>query len=275
MNSETLIIGWIELFIATFFIVIAGVISIALSLGLVRSLAIASLRTYLQLIALGFILNWIFATNTAWIVSGIFLLMMLMTVQILLKRVKPKPPSLYLSTFIAIFISSTVVTFSVTGLIIHVEPWYNPRYFLTIGGMILGNSMNGIALALDRFFDDLNKRIAEVNQALAFGGTPWEASLPSIRTALSAGLIPTINSMSAVGLVHIPGMMTGQLLAGANPIQAAQYQIVVMLMISAATALGTMISIILAYKYAFDEEWRFIHYDEWNEKRLGDKKHGI
>jgi len=258
MNSGVIIIGWLELLLATLFMVVAGMVSLALSLGLLRSLAIATLRTYLQLIALGFVLTWIFTTHSAWIVLGIFLFMMLMTAQILLQRIKHKPPHLYLNTLTAVFLSTVIVTFSVTGLIVHVEPWYDPRYVITIGGMVLGNSMNGIALTLERFFDDMNKRVAEVNQALAFGGTPWEVSLPSIRTALAAGLTPTINSMSAVGLVAIPGMMTGQLLAGADPVEASKYQIVVMLMISAATALGSICSIYLVYKQAFDSEWRFI-----------------
>ncbi len=257
MNTGAITIGWLELLLATFFIMAAGAVSIAMSLGLLHSLAIATLRTYLQLIALGFVLTWIFQTDTAWIVLGVFLLMMLMTAQISLKRVKHKPPNLYFSTLSAVFITGMIVTFSVTGLIVQVEPWYDPRYVLSIGGMVLGNAMNGIALALERLFDDLKKRAAEVNQALAFGGSPWEASLPSIRTALTAGLMPTINSMNAVGLVMIPGMMTGQLLAGADPVQAAKYQIVVMLMVSAATALGSMISVYLAYKRAFDSEWRF------------------
>jgi len=257
MNSETILIGWLELLLATGFMMAAGAVSVAMSLGLLRSLAIATLRTYLQLIALGFVLTWIFSNHSAWIVLAVFLFMILMTAQILLKRVKHSPGNLYRSTLTAVFLSGVVVTFSVTGLIVQVEPWYEPRYVLTIGGMVLGNSMNGIALALERLFDDLNKRGAEVNQALAFGATPWEASLPSIRTALTAGLTPILNSMSAVGLVSIPGMMTGQLLAGADPVEAAKYQIVVMLMISAASALGSMCSVYLVYHRAFDRDWHF------------------
>ena len=258
MSSEAIIIGWPELVLATLFIVAAGLVSIAMSLGLLRTLAMATLRTYLQLIALGFVLTWIFQRHTAWIVLGVFLFMMLMPAQILLKRVKYKPNHLYFRTLTAVVMVGTVITFSVTGLIVQVEPWYEPRYVLTIGGMVLGNAMNGIALALERLFDDLKKRADEVNQALAFGGTPWEASLPSIRTAITAGMMPILNSMNAVGLVTIPGMMTGQLLAGADPIEAVKYQIVVMLMISAATALGSMMSVYLVYQRAFDNEWRFI-----------------
>ncbi len=97
---------------------------------------------------------------------------------------------------------------------------------------------------------------------LAMGASPWEASLTSIRTALTAGLIPILNSMSAVGIVFIPGMMTGQVLAGADPQIAARYQIVVMLMLSAATSLGAMISVLLAYRRAFDDEERLILRDK-------------
>ncbi len=251
-------IGWLELGFATSFMLVAGAVSIAMSLGMIRTIAMATLRTYLQLIGLGLILAWLFETENPWIVLAIFLFMMLMTAQIALQRVTHKPANIYFNTFIAIFITTIIVTFSVTALIIQVKPWYDPRYILTIGGMVLGNSMNGIALTLERFFDDMKKRAAEVNQALAFGGTAWEVSLPSIRVALTAGLMPIINSMSAVGLVSIPGMMTGQLIAGANPIEAAKYQIVVMLMISAATALGAMMSIYLVYKRAFDNELRLI-----------------
>jgi putative ABC transport system permease protein len=251
-------IGWIELGLATVFVVVTGMISVAMSLGLVKNLLIATLRTYVQLFLLGFILVWIFAHNHPWVVFPIFFLMIGITAQMALSRIKTQLTGLYTATLTSTFISSFIVTTAVTALIIRVDPWYDGRYFLTIGGMILGNTMNGIALSLERLFDDLKKRTAEVQQCLAFGATPWEAALPSIRIALSAGLIPTMNAMNAVGIVSIPGMMTGQLLAGADPLQAAKYQIVVMLMLSAATAIGSMGCVYLAYIRAFDSQWRFI-----------------
>ncbi len=149
-------------------------------------------------------------------------------------------------------------TLAVTELIIRVHPWYNPQYVLPIAGMVLGNSMTGISLALERLFGDLGRRSDEVRMLLALGASPWEASLPSIRAALTAGLIPTINAMNAVGIVSIPGMMTGQIIAGANPGKAARYQIVVMLMLSAATAIGSMMAVALAYHKSFDREARFV-----------------
>jgi len=247
-------IGWAQLFLATLFIFAAGGLSIALSLGLMKTLLIATVRTYLQLIAMGLVLVWVFKINEAWLVLALFTFMLVMTARVLLQRVKHKPPHIFFSTLSAVVLSGVFVTFSVTTLVIQVDPWYDARYILTIGGMVLGNSMNGIALSLERLFDDLHKRAEEVQQLIALGATPWEATFPSLRTALSAGLMPTINSMSAVGLVFIPGMMTGQLVAGADPIYAAKYQIVIMLMISAATSIGAILSLYWAYRKAFNEE---------------------
>jgi putative ABC transport system permease protein len=88
----------------------------------------------------------------------------------------------------------------------------------------------------------------------ALGATPWESAQTSVRSSVKAGMIPIINSMAAAGLVFIPGMMTGQVLAGVDPVQATGYQIVVMLMIAAATGLGTIGAVMLAYRTAFDEE---------------------
>jgi putative ABC transport system permease protein len=258
MNIDIIRIGWMELGLAMVFVVVTGAISVAMSLGLVKNLLIATVRTYLQLFMLGFILMWIFSYNHPWVVFPVFFLMIGITAQMALSRVKTSLSGLYAATLTATFLSSFIVTTTVTALIIRVDPWYDARYFLTIGGMILGNTMNGMALSLERLFDDLRKRRAEVHQCLAFGATPWEAALPSIRTALSAGLIPTMNAMNAVGIVSIPGMMTGQLLAGADPVQAAKYQIVVMLMLSAATAISSMGGVYLAYTRAFDSEWRFM-----------------
>ncbi len=256
MNGVIEIAPW-QLFLATGFILLSAGLSLALSLGLVRTLIVAMVRTYLQLWALGFALKWIFGLDTAAIVLPILLLMMIMAAVTVLGRVKEKPRGLFHRVLGAVFLSGVTVTFAVTALVIGVEPWYEARYVIPIAGMVIGNSMNGLALSLERVFSDLRKRKTEVHALLALGATPWEAALPSMRTALSAGLIPTINAMSAAGIVFIPGMMTGQILAGVDPPKAAVYQIVVMLMISAATALGSMTAVFSAYGRAFDGECRF------------------
>lgn len=247
-----------QLALATGFILAAAGLSLALSLGFVRSLLVAMVRTFLQLWALGFALRWVFGVDSVWLVLAIVALMIVLSAHTLLGRVKTAPPRLFPRVLNAVFISGITVTFAVTALVVQVEPWYKARYVIPIAGMVVGNSMNGLALALERLFSDLRKREDEIQAMLALGANAREAALPSIRTALAAGLIPTINSMSAVGIVFIPGMMTGQVLAGVDPSTAASYQIVVMLMISAATTIGASIAVLTSFQRAFDGECRFV-----------------
>jgi putative ABC transport system permease protein len=233
---------------------VAGAISVALHLGLVRSLLLATVRTYAQLFALGFALRWVFGIDSPWLVLGILALMVAVAARIVLRRSPDAPAGLFGHAVLSMTVVGFAVTFAVTALVIHVEPWYAPRYVIPIAGMVLGNSMNGIALTLERVFADLESRKTDVLALTALGASPWEAARDSVRAAVRAGLIPTINSMSAVGIVFIPGMMTGQILAGADPVEATGYQIVVMLMVSAATALGSILAVLLSYRKRFDDQ---------------------
>jgi putative ABC transport system permease protein len=251
-------IGWQGLALATLFVVFVGVISIRMSLGITKDLAIATVRTYLQLLALGFVLRWVFAIQSPWLVVGIILLMVLAAAQIILKRSPDAPKGIFGSAFVAMALTGFIVTFSVTGVIVQVEPWYLPQYVIPLAGMVLGNSMTGIALAIERVFSDFDAREDEILALVALGATPWEASHGSIRDALRAGLIPTINSMAAAGIVFIPGMMSGQILAGADPVTATGYQIVVMLMVAAATAMGSVIALLLTYHRRFTADGVFL-----------------
>lgn len=247
-------IGWVQLMLATGFVVLVGIISMRLSLGIEKDLAIATVRTYLQLIVLGLVLRWVFGIDSPWLVLAILAIMMLAAAQTIVKRAPDAPKGILGSSMLTMLLTGFTVTFAVTGLIIQVEPWYLPQYVIPIAGMVLGNSMNGVALALERTFSDMDARSEELLAMTALGATPWEAAGDVVRTAIRAGLIPTINSMAAAGLVFIPGMMTGQVLAGADPLNAAYYQIVVMLMVSAATALGCVLAVLLSFRRRFSQD---------------------
>lgn len=247
-------IGWVQLMLATGFVVLVGIISMRLSLGIEKDLAIATVRTYLQLIALGLILRWVFGIDSPWLVLAILVIMMLAAAQTIVKRAPDAPKGILGSSMLTMLLTGFTVTFAVTGLIIRVEPWYLPQYVIPIAGMVLGNSMNGVALALERTFSDMDARSEELLAMTALGATPWEAAGDVVRTAIRAGLIPTINSMAVAGLVFIPGMMTGQVLAGADPLNAAYYQIVVMLMVSAATAFGCVLAVLLSFRRRFSQD---------------------
>lgn len=252
------VIGWPQLLLATGFVVFVGILSIRLSLGFEKDLAIATVRTYLQLVALGFVLRWVFSIDSPWLVLAIVTVMVLLAAQIVVRRSPDAPGGIFGSSALSMVLTGFTVTFAVTGLIVQVEPWYAPRYVIPIAGMVLGNSMTGIALALERVFAGLDARSDEMLALTALGASPWEAAYPSIREALRAGLIPTISSMAAAGIVFIPGMMAGQILAGADPVTATGYQIVVMLMVAAATAMGSVVSVVLTYRRRFTPDGVFL-----------------
>jgi len=125
-------------------------------------------------------------------------------------------------------------------MIIKVAPWYDPQYLIPIFGMVFGNSLNGICLCLDRFTEYLRSRRQEVELLISFGATRAETTRDGARQAVRTGMIPIINNMTVAGIVSLPGMMTGQIVAGVSPVQAVAYQIVIMFMIAAANAVGSM-----------------------------------
>ncbi|MBN2405157.1 MAG: iron export ABC transporter permease subunit FetB [Coriobacteriia bacterium] len=249
-----IVIGWWELALAMLFVLVTGGLSIAMSLKLEKDLAIATVRTYVQLMALGFVLRWVFANQTWYIVIALMLVMITAAARVVLKRAPDAPPGLFGNAALSMALTGFTVTFAVTALVVRVPTWYEARYVLPIAGMVVGNSMTGIALAVERVFSDMESRRDEMLAMTALGATAWEAARPSVRTALTAGMMPTINSMAAAGVVFIPGMMTGQILAGADPLEATKYQIVVMLMISAATAIGAISAVMLMYRKRFTDE---------------------
>jgi len=257
-TAGVIAIGWPQLLLAAGFMVVVGIISLRLALGVERDLAIATVRTYLQLFALGLVLRWVFGIDSPWLVLGLLVFMVAAAAHTIMKRAPDAPAGIFGSSFVSMALTGFLVTFAVTGLVVQVEPWYRAQYVIPIAGMVLGNSMTGIALALERTFSDLDAREGELLALVALGATPWEAAAPSVRTALRAALIPTINAMAAAGIVFIPGMMTGQILAGADPLAATGYQIVVMLMVSAATAIGSVLAVLLTYHRRFTAEGVFV-----------------
>lgn len=148
-------------------------------------------------------------------------------------------------------VSFFFVSFMVTAVIVGVKPWWKPQYFLPLGGMVIGNSMNAIAISLERLLGDLRAKRHEIEMKLCLGADYKEASRDVVRQAMKAGMIPSVNSMMAVGMVFIPGMMTGQILAGVDPTAAIKYQIVVMVMIVGATTIGTLSVVMIVRNLCF------------------------
>lgn len=229
-----------ELGLAAGLIAVASLVSTLLRLGITRSLVIAALRCVLQLGAIGFILRQIFDIRSPLFVALWLVLMLLFAAREATRRSKKKYPGILQDSLLTMTASSLIAGGLVTQIIIRVEPWYDPQYVIPIFGMIFGNSLNGISLALDRLLDYTKTRAKEIELMLAFGASREEAIRDGARMAVRSGMIPIINSMTVAGIVSLPGMMTGQIIAGAPPVQAVAYQVVIMFMIAASNALGSM-----------------------------------
>lgn len=249
-------IGYGQTAIAGLLIVANLALSAALSLGLGRRLLVASLRMSVQLLLVGLVLEWVFTLEDALLVLALAVAMAAMAGVAAVNRTRRRFAGIYWSSLVSVSGSS----FFVTGLallgIVRVEPWFEPQYLIPLLGMVLGNTLNSISLSLDRFVESLVQRHDAVEATLTLGGSRWEAAHEHIRDAMRVGLIPTINSMMVMGVVSLPGMMTGQILAGAEPGDAVRYQIVIMFMIASAAALGAFGVVFFAYRRLFDHHHR-------------------
>ncbi len=247
--KELIHLGPLQLGIAAGLIVAAGVVSLVLRLGVEKRLGVAALRTVIQLGLLGLILERVFAVRNPYVVVGLLLLMTAFAAREAVSRASRRYRGILADAWLTMAATCFLVGGIVTQVVVGVEPWYDPQYVIPLLGMILGNSLTGISLCLDRFMDHLETRSAEVELRIAYGATRREALAAPLKDAVRTGMIPIINSMAAAGIVSLPGMMTGQILAGSPPMQAVAYQIVVMFMIAAAVALGAMLVVVLAGRH--------------------------
>ena len=249
-------IGPGQLALALVFVLMAGGVSMAMSLGLHRSLLLGTVRTFAQLFLMGYALKFIFGLDMALPVVAVVALVVAASTHIVRGRVPERDVPFGLPVFLTMAAVYLVVSSVVTGLVVGAHPWWNPQYFLTIGGMVAGNSMTAMALALDRLFNSLRRRRDEIEMKLCLGADYKEASADIMREAVRTGMVPAVNSMMGVGLVSIPGMMTGQIIAGADPAMASRYQIVVMLMLTAATAVACFTAVSVVRRMCFGEDYR-------------------
>lgn len=254
MNS--LPISDLQLALAAGLMLVSVGLSWRLRLGLGRDIAISTVRMVVQLLLVGLILDWVFSLQSPWLVLGIGLVMTLLAAHSAAGRPRRSYPQLFLDSFVSILVSSLLLTGLVLRGILDVQPWYLPQYLVPILGMVLGNSLTGVSLAVDRFTAGLVTGRAEIEGLLALGATRREAARGPLREALRAGMIPTLNSMAVMGIVSLPGMMTGQILAGAAPQTAVRYQILIMFVIAGSTVLGCLLSLELAFRRLFDPRHR-------------------
>lgn len=253
MENAYLPIEWPQLALSALFLAAAALLSAFYRLGLHKDLLVGGVRCFVQLLVMGYVLHLVFNLQSALLVIVFLLFMGFFATRIAGQRVAERSVPFFWPTFFAIQVTFFSVAVLVTKCIVGATPWWTPQYIIPIGGMLAGNAMNTIALALDRFFADLRLKRDEIELRLLLGATPAEACADVFKDALRAGMIPAINSLMGVGIVALPGMMTGQILAGASPENAVRYQVVVMLMLVATTALVSFLVLLQMRRRCFGQ----------------------
>ena len=245
MNGAYDIDVW-GLVLALGMVAVAAIISELMHMGIGKTLMWSSCRALVQLCAMGFIIGYVIRSNSVWMVFALMTVMLIAAVQIVMSRAHGIPKGLAGPIFLSLVITMLLMLALVTELMV------------PLTGMLLGNTVSALAVGLSRFYESMEERRDEVDMMLALGATPWEAARPSIVSSIRLGLLPTTASLASSGIVTIPGMMAGQVIAGGDPLNAAKYQFVVFGAIAALTLLADGLIMVMVYRTCFtsDDQYR-------------------
>ncbi len=239
--------------LAAMLVVVAIVLSWVARLSLEKDLAFGAIRAAAQLVAIGYALHLLFKSTHPLTVFAALVVMWLSAAWTSTRRLKhgPRPSVLFPYAFAAIGVGGAVALVPVFAFVVRPSPWFDPRYLVPLSGMMLSSAMNVVAQVFERLFSTALADEATIEQRLALGATPQQALAPYATAALRAALIPTINGLLTVGLVALPGMMTGQIVAGVSPEQAVRYQLVVMYQLVAVAAVAGSLAVLFSRKLLF------------------------
>ena len=215
--------------------------------GLEDDIAVAVVRSFIQLTAIGYVIQAIFDQDSLVLVFGLIAVMVLFGAFTARQRAKRVP-----NAFWPLLIGLAVAGASTLGLVVALgifDP--TPRYLVPVGGMVVGNSMTAAAVSLNRLGDEMRDRAREIEATLALGATATVAAAPSLRRSLRSGTIALVDSTKTTGLIFFPGTMVGMLLAGADPVDAVRLQLILLWILLGAVALSALISTTLAFRNFF------------------------
>ncbi|MBN2008892.1 iron export ABC transporter permease subunit FetB [candidate division KSB1 bacterium] len=245
---------WNDLLVSLLLMAIPLAMSFQARLGIARDILIGTVRTFVQLTAIGYILTYLFHVQKWYWVVLMLVAMIVIAGYNGVKRQSTHVPGLFMIITGSIMLGALVAIGTLIVGILHVKPWWEPQYLIPISGMMIANAMNAAALAVDRLFSEASNRRWQVEAALALGASPLKAIQPSLREAARTAMMPTINSLMIVGIVQLPGMMTGQIIGGVAPAQSVRYQIVIMYMLTAAVTIACMATLYLTYRSLFNRD---------------------
>ncbi len=248
----------LDLGIASMLVVALAALSVRIQLGIARQLLVAGFRTAAQLFLIGLVLSSLFANaHLGWVLLMAGIMLAIAGYEVMRRQQRSFGGwwGYGLGT-VSMFVSAFAITVFVLLVIIGNHPWYAPQYAIPLLGMILGNTMTGVALTLDRLTRNAWEQRNVIEARLILGDS-WSIAIGGIlRDSIRVGLTPTINAMAAAGVVSLPGMMTGQILGGTPPIEAVKYQILIMFMITGGTGFASMAAAWWGARRLFDERQR-------------------
>ncbi|EGU38167.1 putative ABC transport system permease protein [Vibrio ichthyoenteri ATCC 700023] len=246
----------LALFFCTLLIPI--VISRYLQLSIEKELLVSVGRMFVQLIFVGLYLEYLFQINSLIINLAWLLFMLLVGASSIVSKARLPKTKLLMPAGLGLLLGLMPMLVLVCAAVIRPTPTYNAQYLIPLAGMLLGNSLSGNIVALQNLFSSFEQRQAEYEGAIALGASPKYASLPFIREAMQKSLAPSLASMSTMGLVTLPGMMTGQILGGASPMIAIKYQLMIMVAIFVVLTISTTTTLSLAVRVCINANGRIL-----------------
>lgn len=246
--------SYLTLSITLIFVLIPLLLSKTLKLGLEKDTIIATLRSIVQLLAVGYVLKFVFDSDS---LLYIFMMVGLMVVAATHNAQKKGAAIQGITTKVAVTLISVEVLTQSILLGFTITP-ATAQYIIPISGMVIGNSMVLSILFLNRFTAEVESQQEQTELILSLGGTPKQAIHRQLITSIKASMIPTIESQKTVGLVQLPGMMSGQIIAGADPIQAVQFQLLIMFLLLTTAAVTSVMLGFLSYPTLFNQRMQFI-----------------
>ncbi|MGH4123736.1 MAG: ABC transporter permease [Clostridium sp.] len=222
-----------------------------------KLLLVASIRMTVQLVTVGYILQYVFS-NPKPIYTVIFLIIMIIfSVHRVITSRKDLNSNFKIAIGASLSFSGLFVLIFFVTVVVN-KSIFNPQYTIPLAGMIVGNAMTGVNIAIKTFMDDISKEQIKINTLLNLGVDPKYILKPFANNALETALIPTMNSMLGMGIIFLPGMMTGQILSGTLPTTAIMYQIAIMIAVCTSVCITVFLSLNLGYKSLYNDKKQFL-----------------
>ncbi len=249
-----IVLGPGDLAIASSLIVLEAALSFALGLGIHRQLLVATGRMIVQLLLVGYALRVIFALGSPWLTLGAVVLMALVAAREIAARPRARLRRYGNQSLGAVTVLSVTALTAVLALTtaIRPDPWWTPQYAIPLVGIVLGSILNSGSLALDHVLEAAGQQRVAIEAQLALGRSFAQATRALLKEAIRRGTLPIVNQMSAAGLITLPGIMTGQILAGMDPVFAVEYQILLMFLLAGSSLLAAVAIAALALRRLTD-----------------------